>query len=183
VDDELVRDIEPGCPPPSRRFEAMRRLHAAGVPVAVLVSPVIPGLNDRDIPRVLERAVACGASDATLTPLRLPCSVQQVFLGRLRGVRPDSVRRVEQLVRDMRGGALDEPRIGQRMRGSGAYWGSILQLFAKTAARLGLNQELASGKPKSERRKGAARQLTLFGDVGRTRRAAAVRRSGRCPES
>jgi DNA repair photolyase len=162
VSDELVRGIEPGSPPPTRRFQAMRRLHEGGVPVAVLLSPVIPGLTDRDIPRVLEQAAACGASGAALTPLRLPGNVKEVFLSRLRRARPASAQRVEHLVRGMRGGELDDPRIGYRMTGRGAYWKGVLQLFEKTAARLGLSGEQRACKSNSRRARDAARQLPLF---------------------
>jgi DNA repair photolyase len=162
VNDELVREIEPGSPPPTRRFQAMRRLHEAGVPVAVLVSPVIPGLTDRDIPRVLEEAVACGSSDASLTPLRLPGNVKDVFLSRLRRVRPASARRVEQLIRGMRGGELDDSRFGFRMTGGGAYWKGVLQLFEKTATRLGLSGDQCPCESASRRARNGARQLPLF---------------------
>ncbi|HUU97829.1 MAG TPA: PA0069 family radical SAM protein [Phycisphaerae bacterium] len=163
VNDELVRGLEPGSPPPTRRFQAMRRLHEAGVPVAVLVSPVIPGLTDRDIPRVLEQAVACGASDASLTPLRLPGNVKEVFLSRLRRARPASAKRVEHLIRGMRGGELDDSRFGYRMTGGGAYWEGVLQLFEKTAARLGLSGDQCACKSRLESDRNHTRQLPLFG--------------------
>lgn len=137
ADDARSRMIEPGAPPSSRRFEALRRLHAAGVPVGVLVAPLIPGLNDRDIPAVLERAAECGARWAGFTALRLPGSVQSVFLGRLQTVLPDAARAVELRIRGMRGGELSDPRFGTRMTGSGEYWKSIEQLFENSARRFG----------------------------------------------
>lgn len=139
-DDERPRQIEHGAPPPSRRFEAMRRLHEAGVPVGVMMAPVIPGLNDRDIARVLERAADCGATRAGYIAVRLPGSVKEVFLSRLRERLPLHADRVEARIRDIRGGRLSDPRFGSRMEGSGVYWDGIRQLFEKTAQRLGLNQ-------------------------------------------
>lgn len=138
ADDALARRIEPGAPPPSRRFAAMKRLCAAGVKVGVMVAPIIPGLNDREIPRLLEQAAECGASSASFTALRLPGSVREVFLSRLRTALPDRAARVEARIRDMRGGGFNETRFGRRMTGAGNYWHSIEQLFEKTAARLGL---------------------------------------------
>lgn len=138
ADDARARAIEPGAPPPSRRFEAMRRLRDAGVPVGVIVAPIIPGLNDRDIPNLLERAAECGAASATYTALRLPGSVKEVFFKRLRAALPDCAARVEARIRDMRGGGVSDPRFGRRMTGQGEYWASVQQLFEKTSARLGL---------------------------------------------
>jgi DNA repair photolyase len=145
-DDEPARQIEHGAPPPSRRFEAMKRLHDAGVPVGVMMAPIIPGLNDRDIARVLERAAECGATRAGYNALRLPGSVKDVFLARLRERLPLHAARVEARIRDMRGGALSDPRFGSRMEGSGVYWGGVKQLFDKTVQRLGLNQHDAAGE-------------------------------------
>jgi len=109
-----------------------------------MVAPIIPGLSDRGIAEVLERAAACGAKRAGYVPLRLPGSVQDVFLSRLRTALPDHARRVEQHVREMRGGRLNDSRFGSRMRGEGAYWESVRQLFDKTARRLNLIGERAA---------------------------------------
>lgn len=130
--------IEPQAPPPVRRFEAMRRLHEAGVPVGVLVSPIIPGLNDCDIPRILEQAAAAGARSASFTALRLPGSVEQVFVTRLRETMPLRADRVINRLRDIRGGALNDSRFGERMRGHGPYWESICSIFAVYKKRYGL---------------------------------------------
>src|SRR5262249_24050910 len=110
-------------------------------PTGVMVAPLIPGLNDRDVAQVLERAAACGAQRAAYVPLRLPGSVREVFLSRLRASLPDRAARVEHHIREMRGGRLNDSRFGARMRGEGVYWGSLRQLFDKTASRLGLRGE------------------------------------------
>lgn len=170
ADERAARVIEAGAPPPARRFEAIRRLAAAGVPVGVLVAPIIPGLNDRDLAQVLTRAAECGASAASYTALRLPGSVKEVFLSRLAAALPHRAVRVERLIRDMRGGALNDPRFGCRMQGQGVYWESIEQLFEKTAARLGLRADLCYGPlpvgapvaPMQPKPGPGVRQLPLF---------------------
>ena len=139
ADDAQARRIEPGAPAPSLRFIALRRLREAGVPVGVIVAPVIPGLNDREIPAILTRAAECGAMWASFSPIRLPGSVADVFLTRLRQELPDAADRVEARTRALRGGLLNNPVLGQRMEGHGAYWESIQRLFETVATRAGLN--------------------------------------------
>jgi len=139
ADAETARLIELQAPPPARRFEAVRRLTEVGVPVNVFVAPVIPGLNDRDIPKILEQAAAAGARFASYTALRLPGSVESVFVSRLREVMPLRADRVLARLRDIRGGALSDSRFGKRMRGSGTYWESIRDLFAISRTRYGLD--------------------------------------------
>jgi len=141
ADAETAKLIEPQAPPPARRFETVRRLSDAGIPVTVIVSPVIPGLNDRDIPRILEQAAAAGAQSASYTALRLPGSVESVFVSRLREVLPLRADRVLNRLRDIRGGRLSESRFGKRMRGSGTYWKSIDDLFQISKKRFGLDRE------------------------------------------
>jgi DNA repair photolyase len=133
--------IEPQAPPPARRFEAIRRLSEAGVPVTVMVAPIIPGLNDRDVPRILEQAAAAGATSAGYTALRLPGSVETVFLSRLREALPLRADRIINRIRDVRGGRMSDPRFGSRMRGSGTYWDSIRDLFEISKKRFGLNRD------------------------------------------
>lgn len=139
ADDRRARLIEVGAPPPSRRFAALEKLRDAGIPTGVMVAPLIPGLNDRDIATILRRAAECGAVTAGYVPLRLPGSVGDVFLTRMGQVLPEAVGRVEALVREMRGGALNESRFGARMRGTGEYWESIKRLFEMMATRYGLD--------------------------------------------
>jgi DNA repair photolyase len=138
ADDALARLIEPQAPPPSRRLEAVRRLAGAGVPVGVMVAPMIPGLNDRDIPAILMRAAQAGARSASYVALRLPGSVAPVFLERLRAAVPLRAARVEARIREMRGGAMNDSRFGRRMRGQGTYWKNIESLFHLSLRRYGL---------------------------------------------
>ncbi len=143
ADHETARLFEPYAPSPSRRFEAIRRLRAAGVPVGVIVSPVIPGLNDSHIPRILEQAADAGAQSASFTALRLPGSVEEVFCKRLREAMPLRAKRVINRLRDIRGGCVDTSRFGERMRGSGPYWETIRNLFHISKRRYGLGDTSA----------------------------------------
>jgi len=164
ADDDAARSVEPHAPPPSRRFEALRQLRDAGVPAGVLIAPVIPGLNDRAIPAILKRAAECGAQTAGLAPVRLPGSVADVFLRRLRQTSPDAAARVEQRIRDLRGGRLNDPRFGHRFEAHGAYWESVQRLFDTFARRLGL-----SGEPPwrcEDPPRPTIRQLPLFPGLG-----------------
>ena len=139
ADPDVASLIEPQAPPPARRFEAMERLHGAGVPVGVFVAPIIPGLTDRDVPEILERAAAAGARSAGFTALRLPESVEQVFISRLRERLPRHADRVLSRLRETRGGKLTDNEFGARMRGEGVYWNAISDLFHVTRRRVGLD--------------------------------------------
>ncbi|GMU23014.1 MAG: hypothetical protein AMXMBFR13_30980 [Phycisphaerae bacterium] len=146
-DPQDSRLIEPGAPVPERRFEAMRRLAEAGVPVGILIAPIIPGLNDRDVSALLRRAAECGATSAGAVALRLPGSVEDVFLSRLQTAMPLRYQRIENRLREIRGGEVYDSRFGERMRGRGTYWTSIMQLFRITAGRLALDCRLDRGTP------------------------------------
>ena len=160
-----ARLIEPGAPPPQRRFEALRRLREAGVPTGVLVSPVIPGLNDRDIPAILEQAAAAGATSASFMPLRLPGSVRAVFLARLREALPDHAQRVENRIRDMRGGDLNNPRYNCRFRGRGEYWSGIRQLFGHSMRKLGFRSGCEECAARSTRANSSIRTADQAGPI------------------
>lgn len=159
ADDRVARKVETGAPPPSSRFQAMRRLREAGVPVGIMLAPVIPGLNDRDIPTLLARAADAGATAAGMMPLRLPRGVREVFLTRLRRELPDRAARVEARIRAMRGGDWNDARFGHRMHAEGAYWRSVRQLFDKSVRRFGLSHETRENDaPKPNR----PEQMRLF---------------------
>ncbi|MHC4136016.1 MAG: PA0069 family radical SAM protein [Planctomycetota bacterium] len=159
-DDLMARAIEPYAPSPSARFEAMRTVAAAGVPVSVLVAPIIPGLNESQISEILERAKACGATRASRILLRLPAEVKGVFLRRLKEAFPHRYKKVVHAIREMRGGALYRAEFGVRHRGSGQRWDAIEELFDLTCRRLGLNRDEEEPAPVPLRQEGA--QLSLF---------------------
>ena len=137
-DPAVARAIEPLVPTPQRRMETVRRLTERGIPVSVNIAPLIPGLSDRDIVPVLEAAHAAGAVSAAMIPLRLPGNVEAVFVERLREAFPLSADKVLARVREMRGGKLNDPRFGSRMKGEGPYIDAVRLLFEQTARRLGL---------------------------------------------
>ena len=139
ADDAIGRAIEPRVAPVSRRFETLRRLAAAGIPTGVSVAPLIPGLNDADIPRILERAREAGALYAQCVLLRLPGSVRDVFLSRLRAALPERAARVENRIRDVRAGKLDDSRFFARQRGAGIYWDMIERQWELHTRRLGFS--------------------------------------------
>lgn len=137
--DSMARKIEPYASRPSQRFETLRVLSAAGVPTGIGIAPVIPGLNDSDIPELLERAREAGASRAFLVLLRLPAEVRPVFVERLLEAFPRRADKVLRNIQESRGGKLNESRFGARMRGVGPRWDVIQRLFDVHCLRLGLN--------------------------------------------
>jgi DNA repair photolyase len=164
ADADMARLIEPHAPPPQRRFDAMERLAQAGVPVHVMVAPIIPGLNESDIPTILERAAACGARYATHTALRLPGNVETVFFSRLQKALPLRARKIESRLREIRGGKTTHSGFGDRMRGHGAYWDSIARLFDVQRQRHGLSRprhDLPMEMPTPRKRLSETVQLRL----------------------
>jgi DNA repair photolyase len=141
-DADKARAIEPYVATPIRRVHIIEKLARAGVSVGVNVAPVIPGLNDQDIPRVLAAAREAGASYAGFVLLRLPGSVKAVFEERLRAGLPLQADRVLHRIRETRGGDLYDARFGIRGRGEGPYAQAIKTLFQSTAAKLGLRTHL-----------------------------------------
>ena len=135
---ELARAVEPYVATPKRRLQTIERLAAAGIAVSVSVSPLIPGLNDEDIARVLSAARDAGATSAFYGLLRLPGPVAQVFEERLRARLPLRAERVLHRIRETRGGQLNDSRFGHLMHGKGVYARAIDALFKTTARRLGL---------------------------------------------
>ena len=164
ADEDMARKIEPGAPSPAVRLKAMRALADAGISVGVGVAPIIPGLNDGQIAEILSRARDAGATSAFRVMLRLPLEVKPVFLGRLQQAFPDRAQKVENAVREMRGGALYVSEFGKRGVGQGARWDAIEQLFDLTCRKLGLNEHRDSDdeveKPTTFRRPGD--QMKLF---------------------
>jgi len=161
LDKMCARAIEPGAAAPERRIETIARVSAAGIPVGVLVAPIIPGLNDEDIPRVLEAAAAAGARHAGWTLLRLPGSVKAVFEERLRAAMPARADRVLHRIRETRDGRLSDPRFGHRHRGSGTYAETIAALFQVAARRVRLSEDARAGSGRSPFRRPTA-QMSLL---------------------
>ena len=154
--------LEPHVASPQRRMETVRRLAEAGLDVSVMVAPVIPGLSDADIPRVLEAAKAAGARRAGYVFLRLPGSVAAVFEERLRERLPLRAERVLARVREARDGKLYQSQFGVRQRGKGNYAEMIAELFAQTVRRLGLDEERIGRDADTFQRPGRGKQLPLL---------------------
>ncbi len=140
LDEEIGRKLEPGASSPNKRFEALHALSAADIPTGIAVAPLIPGLNDSDVPKLLERAADCGAKSAFSILLRLPKEVKPVFLDRLRAAFPDRAKKVESALLEMREGRHNTPDFGARMRGTGERWNTVQQLFDVACRRHGLNR-------------------------------------------
>lgn len=159
---ELAADLEPRASHPRRRLEAVRVLADAGVPVGVLVAPLIPGLTDHELPAILEAASAAGATWGTYLLLRLPGAVEEIFVDWPSRERPLRHDRVLSRLRDLRGGALSDPRFGSRMRGEGVWARQLREILAVSCRRLGLGTAGPELSSAAFRRPGA--QLELFGN-------------------
>jgi DNA repair photolyase len=142
LDPELQRAMEPRTATPAARLDAIRRLTAAGIPVGVLMAPLIPALTDKEIPAVLQAVAAAGARAANYVLLRLPLAVRPIFLDWLERHAPLKRPHVEALLRDARDGALNNTQFGSRMVGTGAYAESIRSTFKLFARRYGLDGRL-----------------------------------------
>ena len=141
LDRKLARAMEPRASTPDRRIETLERLVEAGVPTAVMVAPVIPGLTDMEMERILERASSVGVKQAGYVLLRLPLEIGDLFTEWLKSNCPDRANRVLALMRSTRGGKLYDAKWGERMVGDGPYAWMIGRRFELAAERLGFNQE------------------------------------------
>ncbi|MAY81267.1 MAG: radical SAM protein [Deltaproteobacteria bacterium] len=138
LDAKIARAIEPSAPPPQRRIAVVKALADAGIPVGISLGPMIPGLNDRDIPMILKACHEAGARSAWIIPIRLVGPVANIFESRLREKLPEHADRVMQSIRRMRGHDLGGGGVGTRMQGKGEAWASTVQLFELWRSRLGM---------------------------------------------
>ena len=141
LDPKVARTMEPRAASPARRLEALRTLSDAGIPVSAMVAPVVPGLTDHEVERILESVAHAGAKEAGYIILRLPLEVSPVFKEWLLRHYPDRYRHVMALVRSMRDGKDYDAEWGKRMKGTGPYAWQIGRRFEIAAKRLGLNTE------------------------------------------
>ncbi len=138
LDPAIARTLEPRAPHPERRLAAVRALSAAGIPVHVNVAPIIPAITDAEIDAIIERAAQAGAIGAGFIPVRLPHEVAPLFREWLEAHYPDRAAKVMAIIRQLRGGRVNDPRFHERMRGQGV-WGDLLRMrFRKALARHGL---------------------------------------------
>ncbi len=163
LDADLAARLEPRAARPHRRLDAVATLVAAGVPVAVMIGPVIPGLNDEEIPRILASAKAAGAHAASWVLLRLAAPLDAIFTRWLDQHFPEKKSRVLNRIRDTRGGGLNDSRWGGRQRGRGAYADQIAALFGAAARKHGLDRPLPPLRMDAFRRPArAGDQLSLL---------------------
>ncbi|AIJ56914.1 PA0069 family radical SAM protein [Brucella abortus] len=163
LDAHLARTMEPRASTPSLRLQAIRRLTDAGIPASVMMGPVIPGINDHEIERILDAAYAQGAREAGYVLLRLPLEVAPLFKDWLLRNYPDRYRHVMSLVRSMRDGKDYDAEWGKRMRGTGPYAWQIGRHFEIAARKLGFNtQRLRLRTDLFEPIQKGGKQLSLF---------------------
>ncbi len=143
LDPKLQRVLEPRTSTPRARLEAIRQLRAAGVPVGVMVAPIIPGLTDHEVPAILQACAEAGAQFAGYTVVRLPYAVAPLFERWLEEHFPDRKEKVLGRIRHLRGGAkLNDPRFKSRMRGEGIFAEQIRDLFAAGCKRAGMGERV-----------------------------------------
>jgi DNA repair photolyase len=153
--------LEPRASRPAARLEAMKTLSDAGIPVGVSVAPIIPGLNDHEIPALMEAAAAHGATFASGTVLRLPHAVKDIFSAWLDRFEPGKKALILGRVAELRGGKLNDATFGSRMRGTGPLADQIARLLEVAKRRAGLDRprEVLSTRAFRRRLPG---QLELF---------------------
>ncbi len=142
LDDATSRAMEPRVPLPARRLQTVRRLSDAGIPVRVMVSPVVPALTDHELESILTAAAQAGATAASSIVLRLPREVSGLFRDWVAATYPDRAARIMGRVRDLHGGRDYDPDFGKRMTGQGPWAGLLRRRFDVTIKRLGLSKSL-----------------------------------------
>jgi len=140
LDAGMARTLEPRAAAPWRRLETVRSLTDAGVPVGVLVAPIIPFINDESMEHILQESKAAGAHYASYTVLRLPWEVKTLFEDWLNAHFPDRAQRVLHRIEDLRNGRRNDPNFGSRMRGTGVWADLLRQRFTIATRKLGLNR-------------------------------------------
>lgn len=162
LDGTLARLMEPRASRPDLRVKAIETLSRAGVPVTVMIGPVLPGLTDHEIPSILERAAEAWATSASYVMLRLPYGVKDLFQDWLSAHYPDRKDKVLNRVREMRGGQLNDSTFGDRMRGKGVYAEQIRAMFRMYRKKYGLDKERGALSSAAFRRDAGSTQMSLF---------------------
>ncbi|MDB5812830.1 MAG: radical protein [Betaproteobacteria bacterium] len=168
LDHDLARRLEPRCSAPARRMKTIERLAAAGIPVGVLVAPVIPFLTDHEIEPVLEAAYAAGAQSAGYVLMRLPYELKDLFRNWLEVHYPLKAKHVMSRVHQMRGGRDNDPDFGSRMTGNGEFATLLRKRFDIACKRFGFDSGKRHRSPVTTRfkppavKRGGDTQLALF---------------------
>ncbi len=140
LDPRLARTMEPRAATPARRLHAIEELTRAGIPTGILTAPMIPGLNDAEMEKLLEAGARAGARHAAFILLRLPHELKDIFEAWLHQHYPDRARHVLSLIRETRGGGLNDARFGHRFSGHGPYADLLLRRFARASRQWGLDE-------------------------------------------
>jgi len=160
---DLARQLEPRTASPEAKLKAIRELSAVGVPVGFMLAPIIPRLNDCEIPEILEACYQAGAQSANYLLLRLPHAVRPMFLQWLETKYPNSRPRVESLIKTTRSGALNDSQFGRRYVGEGDYAIALQNTFRIFSRRFGLHRRLTKLDSSQFRPpRAAAKQMWLF---------------------
>jgi DNA repair photolyase len=141
LDPKLARRMEPRAPTPKKRLDTIRQLAEAGIPVAVMVAPIMPAITDHEIEDILQAAYAAGARSAGYVLLRLPHEIKDLMHGWLGEHYPDKLKHVFSLLEQSRGGKAYDSKWGQRMTGVGPYAWMIGRRFETAAERYGFNKQ------------------------------------------
>ncbi len=142
LDPVLARDMEPRTSIPSARLRAVRMLAEAGVPVGVMVAPIIPGLNDSELPAILQAVKDAGARTANYIMIRLPLTVEPVFKEWLQRTQPAKADLVLGRIQSVRGGKMNDATWGQRQVGTGEIADQIRSMFHLFRKKHGLDNEM-----------------------------------------
>lgn len=159
LDNDLARVLEPRAATPAARLAAIEELAKAGIPTGVLTAPIIPGLNDHEIPRIINAAVGAGAQSAGWVMLRLPYAVAPLFERWLEQHFPDRKDKVLGRIESLRGGQRNDPRFGTRMRGEGVLADAVADMFKLARRQAGLRDHSFKLSTASFRRPGGTQGL------------------------
>jgi len=147
LDQSLTRVMEPRTSAPEARLDSIRKIADVGCPVMVMMAPIIPGINEQEIPAVLKAAASAGATRAGYVALRLPLTVEPVFIHWLEQHFPDRKDKVLERIRSMRDGKLNSSNFGERMTGKGIWGQQIRNLMVTFCKQYGLDCGVSYGKP------------------------------------
>jgi DNA repair photolyase len=142
LDQNLTRVMEPRTSVPSRRLAAVEALSKAGIPVGIMMAPIVPGLTDHEIPAVLQAAAGAGAQSAGYVTLRLPFAVAPLFEDWLTRHFPDRKEKILNRIRSLRGGKLNDPNFNTRMRGQGIWADQLKMMFETARRKAGLDERM-----------------------------------------
>jgi DNA repair photolyase len=144
LDNDVQRVMEPRTSSPRRRLEAVEAFAKAGIPVGIMIAPVVPALTDHEMPRILKSAASAGAQFAGYVPLRLPFAVKDLFTDWLDRHFPDRKEKILNRIRDLRGGKLNDANFNTRMTGSGVWAEQFKTMFDVAKRASGMRGEYPS---------------------------------------